>query len=199
MGCVKFGENWGQSLEDMIIDAAYEAFEDAGIGPEDIQAAWWGSVFAGESGRSWRTLAQVGLHPAGTHVESQCATGSEAIRASRLRRGGRRLRCGAGRRGGEIEGHRLFRPSADPSNCHLELPPHHADAGRDLRHDGDGLFCQVRTHSTRARDCWLRLQSRTTTTARSIPKHTFNGRSLWSRPSKRRWSLIHWAYLIAAA
>ena len=30
MGCVKFGENWGKSLEDMIIDAAYEAFEDAG-------------------------------------------------------------------------------------------------------------------------------------------------------------------------
>ena len=25
MGCVKFGENWGQSLEDMIIDAAYES------------------------------------------------------------------------------------------------------------------------------------------------------------------------------
>ena len=43
MGCVKFGENWGQSLEDMIVDAAYEAFEDAGIGPEDIQAAWWGT------------------------------------------------------------------------------------------------------------------------------------------------------------
>ena len=51
MGCVKFGENWGQSLEDMIIDAAYEAYEDAGIGPEDIQAAWWGSVFAGETGQ----------------------------------------------------------------------------------------------------------------------------------------------------
>ena len=34
MGCVKFGENWDKSLEDMIVDAAYEAFEDAGIGPE---------------------------------------------------------------------------------------------------------------------------------------------------------------------
>ena len=54
MGCVKFGENWGQSLEDMIIDAAYEAFEDAGIGPEDIQAAWWGSVFAGSPAPSCR-------------------------------------------------------------------------------------------------------------------------------------------------
>ena len=27
MGCVKFGENWTQSLDDMIIDAAYEAYE----------------------------------------------------------------------------------------------------------------------------------------------------------------------------
>ena len=38
MGCVKFGENWGQSLEDMIIDAAYEAFEDAGIGPQGYRS-----------------------------------------------------------------------------------------------------------------------------------------------------------------
>jgi acetyl-CoA C-acetyltransferase len=81
MGCVKFGENWGQSLEDMIIDAAYEAFEDAGVGPEDIQAAWWGSVFAGESGSIMSTPLKLAYIPV-THVENQCATGSEAIRAA---------------------------------------------------------------------------------------------------------------------
>ena len=81
MGCVKFGENWGQSLEDMIIDAAYEAFEDAGIDPEDIQAAWWGSVFAGESGSIMSTPLKLAYIPV-THVENQCATGSEAIRAA---------------------------------------------------------------------------------------------------------------------
>ena len=31
MGCVKFGENWEQSASDMMVDAAYEAFQDAGI------------------------------------------------------------------------------------------------------------------------------------------------------------------------
>ena len=33
MGCVKFGENFNKSIDDMMIDAAYEAYEDAGIDP----------------------------------------------------------------------------------------------------------------------------------------------------------------------
>ena len=81
MGCVKFGENWGKSLEDMIIDAAYEAFEDAGIGPKDIEAAWGGIVFAGESASIMTTPLKLAYIPA-TRVENQCATGSEAIRAA---------------------------------------------------------------------------------------------------------------------
>jgi len=40
MGCCKFGENWDQTIEDMMIDAAYEAYEDAGVESKDIQAAW---------------------------------------------------------------------------------------------------------------------------------------------------------------
>ena len=77
MGCVKFGENWGKSLEDMIVEAAYEAFEDAGVEPKDIEAAWWGSVFAGESSSIMTAPLKLGYIPA-THVENQCATGSEA-------------------------------------------------------------------------------------------------------------------------
>jgi hypothetical protein len=79
MGCVRFGENWEQSLEDMIIDAVYEAYEDAGIGPEDIQAAWWGTIFAGETGQIVATPLKLAYIPV-THVENACATGSEAIR-----------------------------------------------------------------------------------------------------------------------
>lgn len=79
MGCVKFGENWGQSLEDMIVDAAYEAFEDAGIGPDDIQAAWWGTLFAGHTGQILAAPLKLAYIPV-THVENACATGSEAIR-----------------------------------------------------------------------------------------------------------------------
>ena len=81
MGCVKFGENWGKSLEDMIVEAAYEAFEDAGVEPKDIEAAWWGSVFAGESSSIMTAPLKLGYIPA-TRVENQCATGSEAIRGA---------------------------------------------------------------------------------------------------------------------
>ena len=31
VGACKFGENWDRSREDMIVDAAYEAYADAGI------------------------------------------------------------------------------------------------------------------------------------------------------------------------
>src|SRR4030042_3329912 len=81
MGCVKFGENWNKSLEDMIIDAAYEAYADAGIDPGDIQAAWWGTVFAGETGQILAAPLKLSYIPV-THVENACATGSEAIRAA---------------------------------------------------------------------------------------------------------------------
>ncbi len=42
MGCTKFGENWDMSQDDMMIEATYEALEDAGIELKDIEAAWLG-------------------------------------------------------------------------------------------------------------------------------------------------------------
>jgi acetyl-CoA C-acetyltransferase len=80
MGCTKFGELWDKGVGDLIIDAAYEAFEDAGVGPQDMQAAWIGTVF---SGLSAITLAPLRLNyiPV-TRVENMCATGSEALRAA---------------------------------------------------------------------------------------------------------------------
>ncbi|MGD0229172.1 MAG: acetyl-CoA acetyltransferase, partial [Syntrophorhabdales bacterium] len=47
MGCTRFGERWDMGVEDLLVEAAYEAFEDAGIQPKDIQAAWIGTVFSG--------------------------------------------------------------------------------------------------------------------------------------------------------
>jgi acetyl-CoA C-acetyltransferase len=63
-----------------LVEAAYEAFEDAGVGPKDIQAAWIGTVF---SGLSAITLSPLGLqYIPMTRVENMCATGSEALRAA---------------------------------------------------------------------------------------------------------------------
>ena len=48
VGCCQFGENWDQAPSDMIVDAAYEAYADAGI--EDpqrqIDAVFTGSVYS---------------------------------------------------------------------------------------------------------------------------------------------------------
>ena len=41
MGCTKFGERWSTGLNDLVIEAAFEAFEDAGVGPQDIQACFF--------------------------------------------------------------------------------------------------------------------------------------------------------------
>jgi acetyl-CoA C-acetyltransferase len=80
MGCTKFGELWDKSVDDLIIDAVYEAYEDAGIGAKDIQAAWLGTVFSGLTALS---LAPLRLqYVPMTRVENMCATGSEALRAA---------------------------------------------------------------------------------------------------------------------
>lgn len=79
MGCVKFGENWEQGAEDMIVDAAYEAYEDAGIDPKDIQAAWIGTCQAGVRGCQLSRALKFEYIPV-TRVENACATGTDAFR-----------------------------------------------------------------------------------------------------------------------
>jgi acetyl-CoA C-acetyltransferase len=80
MGCTRFGERWQMGVEDLLVEAAYEAFEDAGIAPKDIQAAWLGTVFSGVTAI---TLSPLGLqYIPMTRVENMCATGTEAVRAA---------------------------------------------------------------------------------------------------------------------
>ena len=31
MGCTNFGEHWDKSVDDMLVDAAHEAYESAGV------------------------------------------------------------------------------------------------------------------------------------------------------------------------
>lgn len=79
MGCSKFGEHWDKSVEDLIIDAAYEAFADAGIEPNDIQAAWWGTMESGELGRALAYPLKLDYIPI-TRVENRCASSLDAMR-----------------------------------------------------------------------------------------------------------------------
>jgi len=46
MGCTKFGERWDKGTEDLAIEAAYEAYEDAGIGKQEIEACYYSQVMA---------------------------------------------------------------------------------------------------------------------------------------------------------
>ncbi|MBI4285850.1 MAG: acetyl-CoA acetyltransferase [Chloroflexi bacterium] len=86
MGCTKFGERWDAGLEDLAIEATYEAYEDAGIGPENIQAVWFGMCTAPVTGIGSLVPADsLKLHDIPiTRVEDYCTTGHQALRAAVL-------------------------------------------------------------------------------------------------------------------
>jgi acetyl-CoA C-acetyltransferase len=81
MGCTRFGELWDKSAEDLIIDATFEACEDAGVDLKDIDAAWLGTVFSGHTAISLSAPLSWQYKPV-TRVENMCATGTEALRAA---------------------------------------------------------------------------------------------------------------------
>lgn len=85
MGCSKFGERWDASPEDLMVEAYNEAMQDAGIVPEQLDAAWFSThmddVGVGRGGTPMGIalrLPNIGV----TRVENFCAGGSEAIRAA---------------------------------------------------------------------------------------------------------------------
>ena len=78
MGCCKFGELWDKGANDIIIEAAYEAYEDAGIEPKHIQAAWVGTLNE-TAGVTLSEPLKLNRIPV-TRVENYCATGHEALR-----------------------------------------------------------------------------------------------------------------------
>lgn len=78
MGCTKFGELWEKGPYDLIIEACNEAFEDAGVGPGDIQHAWFGSLTSGFSGSRVSNALKLGYIPI-TRVENFCSGGLHAL------------------------------------------------------------------------------------------------------------------------
>lgn len=88
-GLSKFGENFEQGYPDLLIDAAYEAYADAGIEPKQVQAAWLGTYMPyawGIEGVSGSSLAEpLNLFPIPvTRVSNYCCTGMEAVRGAAL-------------------------------------------------------------------------------------------------------------------
>ncbi len=79
MGCTKFGEHWDKGAEDLLCEAAYDAYASAGLQPEDVDAYWLGTMGSGISGLTLSEPLKIQYKPV-TRVENMCATGSEALR-----------------------------------------------------------------------------------------------------------------------
>ena len=80
-GCSKFGENWDQSPEDMIVEAAFEAYEDAGL--EDpqrqVEAVFCGAVYPSRGTAEVAEALKLFERPI-SMVQNYCATGTDAFR-----------------------------------------------------------------------------------------------------------------------
>jgi acetyl-CoA C-acetyltransferase len=79
MGCTPFGEHWGKSVDDLLIDSATDAVKSAGVTFDDIDAYWVGTLASGVSGLTLSQPLKLDYKPV-TRVENMCATGSEAFR-----------------------------------------------------------------------------------------------------------------------
>jgi acetyl-CoA C-acetyltransferase len=85
MGCTRFGERWELGAEDLLVDAFLECLEDAGIGKNEIQAAYVGTCFdevnIGKSALNHNEALKLDHVPL-TRTENFCATGVEALRGA---------------------------------------------------------------------------------------------------------------------
>ena len=119
MGCTPFAEHWDKGLDDLLVDAANEAFASAGIDKDDVDAYWLGTAQSGMSGitlaRPLQLRRQAG-HPRRELLRHRL----RGAAPGRLRGGLGRLRRRDGGRRREGEGLRL--PGAqrrpDPERRH---------------------------------------------------------------------------------
>src|SRR5580704_14140344 len=79
MGCTNFGEHWDLSTDDLLIESSQAAMASAGVGPDDIDAYWFGTMGSGVSGLALSRALRLENKPV-TRLENMCATGSEALR-----------------------------------------------------------------------------------------------------------------------
>jgi acetyl-CoA C-acetyltransferase len=79
MGCTEFREAWSKDPSDLMVDATYEAYEDSGLGPEDIEAVFVGNQLTFQTSAAAASALKLVDIPV-TRVENACATGTEAVR-----------------------------------------------------------------------------------------------------------------------
>jgi acetyl-CoA C-acetyltransferase len=81
VGCCQFGENWDRAPSDMIVDAAYEAYADAGIDDPQarIEAVFTGSIYSQKGPHECSDALKLFGRPV-TTVSNYCATGTDAFR-----------------------------------------------------------------------------------------------------------------------
>jgi acetyl-CoA C-acetyltransferase len=83
VGCTKFGDRYDRGYEELICDAAFAAYDDAGIDPDEIEAAYLGTYIPGAGGGKSAVSLGDALRLYGrpiTRVENYCATGTDAFR-----------------------------------------------------------------------------------------------------------------------
>ena len=83
VGCTKFGERYDRGYEELICDAAFAAYEDAGVDASEIEAGYLGTYLPGPGGGKSATSLADALRLYGrpiTRVENYCATGTDAFR-----------------------------------------------------------------------------------------------------------------------
>jgi acetyl-CoA C-acetyltransferase len=85
VGCCRFGENWDQAPSDMIVDAAYQAYADAGIEEpqRQIDAVFTGSIYSNKGPHECSDALKLFGKPV-TMVSNYCATGTDAFRCGVL-------------------------------------------------------------------------------------------------------------------
>ena len=80
MGCSRFGERWGSSADDLLVEAIGECMASVPkLDRDDIDAYWLGTLSSGMSGLTLSRPLGIGDKPV-TRVENMCASGSEAFR-----------------------------------------------------------------------------------------------------------------------
>ncbi len=79
MGCTRFGERWDKDIPGLLAEACYEAYEDAGISPKDIQAAWLGNQNVTGVTQDLAKVLEVDYIPI-SRSENFCASGTDAFR-----------------------------------------------------------------------------------------------------------------------